>query len=288
MELPDSVWAGNQIGPLAKEHFQRRSDLAGSMCRNLVEIPYVKRGPEVPAVHGGMSMTQQNPNRGADPVGEAMAKGYTAIGSEDEIGFAGPSGRAYELASKSCAELRDEIFGAMNTMALCLANTSEAVGRSGLSKREDRSATLVIQDFLGTRVRETAAEVYEVVADGRGEEGTAWIAAGADSYDDDDRSELVGEATEVEMLTIPSPTFKRKYATKLALALVPKLSPVEKKAIEDELQANITDESVLPPPPPVAGAGAPGSGGMGGTFTNQPKPPAAPAKPPAPGKGTTP
>ena len=239
--------------PLAKEHFQRRSDLAGSMCRNLVEIPYVKRGPEIPAVHAALpSQTQQNPHRGADPVGTAKSKGYVDIGSDDEIGFAGPSGRAYELASASANELRDEIFGAMNTMALALSNTGATVARSGLSKKEDRSATVIVQDYIGGIVRETSAAVYEMVSDGRGEE-VEWVAVGANSYDREDRETLVAEATEVQLLTLPSVTLHRLYATNLALALVPKASDAEQKLIRDELQSNITEESVLMPPPMLPG-----------------------------------
>jgi hypothetical protein len=288
MTLPDAVWAGNQIGPLAREHFQRRSDLAGAMCRNLVEIPYIRRGSEIPGIHAALpSETQQNPNRGADPVGQAKSKGYVAIGSDDEIGFAGPSGKAYELASQTAAELRDEIFGAMNTMALALSNTGATVARSGLSKQEDRSATIVIQDFLGGQVRAAAAEVYETVADGRAEE-VEWVATGADSYDDDDRSELVGEATEVQMLTLPSPTFHRKYAISLVLALCSKASNAEKKLMVDELTKNITDDMVMPPPVPVIPGSTPAPAtavGKAGTFTNQPKTPPAPPAPPMPLKG---
>ncbi len=39
---------------------------------------------------------QQNPNRGRDPVGEFKGRGWTVIGSGDDLGFAEPSGRADE------------------------------------------------------------------------------------------------------------------------------------------------------------------------------------------------
>lgn len=284
IDLPAAVWAGNQLGPLCKEHYNGRSDLKGSLCSNLFEIPWIKRGPEIPAVHGALpSETQQDPNRAADLVARAQAKGMVALGAGDDIGFAGPSGKAFTMAKEENATVRDEIFGALNTMALALANTGATVRRSGESKAEDRSATGVILDFLGGELREYAKLTYDCVSDGRGD-SVKWCASGIDSYDDEDRAALIGEATEVETLTIPSKTFKKLYATNLAQRLLPKVSPAQKDAMAKEIEANITDEMVLPPKPLL------GLGAGGGAAPGAPKlPPGAgktnlPPKPPTPGK----
>lgn len=257
--LPDAVWAGNQIGPLCREHYSGRSDLRASMSRGLVEILFIKRGPEIGEVHGSIpSVTQQDPNRGHDPKGQMDRNGFVPIGTEDELGFAGPSGIAYNLAAEELSRLRDEIFGAMNTMALALANTASTVARSGASKKEDRSATLVILDFLGDETRECAEMVYDIVSDGRTED-IEWEATGVDSYDDDDRTTLIEEAVELETLGIPSKTWKKTYLTAVACSTVPKASQAIKAAIAEEIDAGMTDEMVMPPKPPLGGLGAGGS-----------------------------
>jgi hypothetical protein len=271
--LPNAVWAGNQIGPLCREHYSGRSDLRASMSRGLVELLVLKRGPEIGEVHGSIpSVTQQDPNRGHNPKGQMDANGYVPIGQDDALEFTGPSGVAYQMAADELGRLRDEIFGAMHTMALALANTASTVQRSGESKKEDRSATIVILDFLGDELRECAEMVYDIVSDGRADDAE-WEASGVDSYDDDDRTLLIEEATEIGMLNIPSPTFHRIYTTGLACTLVPKASQAVKQAIADEIEKNFTDEMAMPPPTPLIpppGGGAKPIGGADAKPTNDP------------------
>lgn len=268
--LPEAVWAGNQVGPLCIEHYSGRSDLRGSMARSLVEIPVISRGSEIGGVHQALpSNTQQDPNRGARPVQQAKAKGFVALGSGDRLEFVGPTGRAFAIAAEELARVRDEIYGQMNTMALALANTGATAKRSGESKREDRSATLVILEFLGDQIREKCEMVYDVVSDGRAEGEPGWKASGIDSYDEDDLEAIIAEATELEMVTIPSKTWKIEHAKKVAFATLPKVSAAVKETIADEIEAGMTDEMVVPPKPvlPTVGGGAkpkPAGGAPGG------------------------
>ena len=291
INLPAAVWAGNQLGPLCKEHFNGRSNLRGSMCRSLVEIPFVKLGSEIPAVNGALpSEVQQNPSRGADPVGQARAKGFLVLGAGDDFSFKGPSGNAWQIASSENFKVREEIYSALNTMSLALSNTGATVQRSGESKAEDRSATGVILDFLADSTREISEMVYDVVSDGRGDNErsgkTVWKATGVDSYDDDDRAALIGEATEFLTLDIPSKTARKVYLKSLVARMNPKSSDSEKQTMFDELDKNVTDEMVMPPKPPLLGGAGVGPGGIGGANK---LPPGAgktnlPPKPPIPGK----
>lgn len=243
LELPDALWVGNQTGTLCMEHYQGRSDLKGSICRNLVEIPYVKRGPEVPPVHQGVSETQMDPNRGADPVGQAKGKGWVAIGSEDELGFAGPSGVSHQIASQELKDIREEIFASVNAMSLQLENSASALSRSGESKSEDKSALETLLTYMGTQTREFAQKLMTVVSEARGET-VKWVATGLSTFDQEDRGELVAEAAIVAALSIPSPTHRRIYLTKVAHATVPNASAEQKREIETEIQNNVSDEEV--------------------------------------------
>lgn len=288
INLPAAIWAGNQLGPLCKEHYNGRSNLRGSMCRSLVEIPFVKLGSEIPSVNGALPAdVQQNPGRGVDPVGQARAKGFLVLGAGDDFSFKGPSGNAWTIASSENFKVREEIYSALNTMSLALSNTGATVQRSGESKAEDRSATGVILDFLADSTREVSEMVYDVVSDGRGDNERGgkivWKATGVDSYDDDDRAALIGEATEFLTLDIPSKTARKVYLKSLVARMNPKSSDAEKQEMFDELDQHVTDEMVMPPKP-LLGLGAPGAGGA-----NPKLPPGAgktnlPPKPPIPGK----
>lgn len=248
-ELPKALWAGNQAGPLCQEHFRRRSDLMGSLCRNLVEIAYVKLGPQIPAVRGALpSDKAADQNRGDDIHGQLAAKGNLVLDAQDEVGYAGPTGAGHEIARAELKDTREEIFASLNAMALQLENSAAAVGRSGDSKAEDRSAMETLLTFLVDQTREAAQKVMAMVDEVRRDNVGAWVASGLSTFDSEDRDELVAEAGDLELVRIPSPTWKRLYMTKVALSTVPKASPEQKKAIEDELQRNITDEQVAMDP----------------------------------------
>jgi hypothetical protein len=244
LELPEALWVGNQAGPLCQEHFRRRSDLMGSLCRNLVEMPYVKLGSELGGQRGSLpSNVQQDPNRGHDLRGQVEDNGAVLLGADDEIGYAGPSGVAHEIASREAKDTREEIFASVNAMALQLENSASAVGRSGESKAEDRGAMGIILTFLSDEMHEYAQRVMQSVSAGRGET-VAWAAGGLSTFDAEDRQQLVAEATQLEPIRIPSRTYRVKRLTALAHATVPKATAQEKQAIAKEINANVSNEEV--------------------------------------------
>lgn len=240
-ELPAGLWAGNKVGPLAEEHYQRRSDMIGSMGRSLHEIPFVKQGPEVPGAGEGISEAQSNPSRGVDPIAQQRSRGYLLLGSEDEIGFAGPSGKAYEITDKQLADLRDEIFRSVHAMALSLANTGSTAKRSAQSKVEDRRATGVVLDYLGSKTRDLAVNVYKAISAAR-KENVVWVAHGLDDFDLDESEDLLNEAQMLQSMTIHSDTFRKEHETKLLLRLLPGVSPETKAQIQQEVVKGIDEE----------------------------------------------
>lgn len=242
LELPEALWVGNQAGPLCQEHYRRRSDLIGALCRSLVEIPYVKLGPEIPEVHGALPAERaQDPGRGDDILDRARQEGNVVLGSEDEIGFAGPSGRAFELADKQAKDVRDEIFASVNAMALQIENTASAVRRSGDSKAEDRSAIAVILTFLSAHTREFAQQLMTLVSRARGE-SVRWNASGLESFDAEDRQQIIEDAAIIETLQIPSRRFHVEARTKAAFAVLPNASERVKNEIRLEIERNTPAE----------------------------------------------
>jgi hypothetical protein len=273
--VPNGLWIGNKIGPLAKEHYQRRSALLAAENKSLVAIPYVKLGPEVPEVDGAVSETQSDPNRGKDPRARFNGLGYIAIGKDDDIGFASPDPAAYELVDRELDALVDEMHRVVSMMATSVSSTSKALDRSGLSKQEDNRAMTIILGAYGSLVREFAVRVYCLISASRGED-VVWTPHGADRYDVYDRAQILQEALQIGKLSIPSATWRREYAIQTALRLTPNL-PVETQAlVRSEIVTGISDQQTMPPdtqdPPPPPGGDDEGSYGTEETPASSPKP----------------
>lgn len=241
-DLPPDLWIGNHIGPIQKEHFRRRSTLVSSQNRSLYAVPLIRLGSEGPEVGGPIpAEVQMDPNRAVDPRAALAQKGYLVLGKDDDLTFPEPGGSSYSLAYQQIRDLIDEMHLIVDQMAASIQATSTALGRSGESKRADRSSFEIVLSDLGERARQYALRVYGGVAEIR-DERVGWTVHGCDEFDVDDRAGLVTEAGRLDTVNIPSPTFKRTYKTRIALKLVPDADPATKQAIREEIHAGITAE----------------------------------------------
>ena len=247
MVLPKGLWVGNKAAPPQLEHWQRRSALVSAENRSLVAIPYVKRGPEIGAVGGAQpSDTQEDPNRGRDPVGTSKRRGWVEIGADDELGFAEPAGHCYALTSKELDELKDEIFRVVHQMAASVKNSASSMGRSGASKQQDGKLTTLVLKALGHEIRQFAVRVYKTIAEARGED-VVWSPNGLDNYEVIDRESVLEEAISISQVAdaIPSETFHRLYVQQVAEKLVTGVDPRTLGTIKDELEKGIRDQREL-------------------------------------------
>jgi len=273
LELPEGLWIGNKIGTQAKEHYQRRTSLVTAEYRSLVAIPVARLGPEFGGPGGAVpSEVQQNPARGRNPVASFEQRGFVCIGSGDSIEYAEPSGHCYELVGKELGELKDEMYRVSHQMAQSLPPTPTALGRSGLSKQKDEDETNRVLRALGGIARTCAGAIYETISKAR-DEDVVWVVAGLDSYDIDDRQEVVAESLQLDAIQIPSKTFRKEMKRAAAERLVGKYVNSQTMAtIRDEIDQGVDDEEDLrqlkteaetaeterrkkPPAPPAPGPG---------------------------------
>jgi hypothetical protein len=241
-ELPEGLWVGNIVGPQALEHWQRRSALIGAENRSLVAIPYVKRGPQAPAAGGSIpadiSGDQQRGNR---PVQTFNSKGYLELDAEDDVGFAEPEGKCYELVDKQLEKLREMMFQVTFQMASSVQRNNTSMGRSGVSKQKDEDLTGRVLRALGHAVREFGVEVFDTISQAR-KEDVHWAPHGLDGYDSEDREQVLEEAMSLDQIAeaIPSETFHMTHARAIAEKLLKGAVDVETMAtIIDELQEGI-------------------------------------------------
>lgn len=245
LEVPEGLWVGNKIGCLAREHYQRRSQLVNAENRSMLSIPWIKRGPEINGIGLALpSETQQNPNRGADPVSTFQKKGWVGLGSDDDIGFAEPEGKAYALVNDQLKELKDEMFRVVHQMAASVDNSAGTMRRSGDSKKQDRAAESIVLGAFGQLIRDHAKKSYDVLSAGRGEK-VVWTPHGLDKFETDARMDLIQEAMSMATIPIPSKTFWQTYKTQIALKLIPNAPPETQKLITDEIIDGVTGEEDL-------------------------------------------
>ena len=283
LEVKAGLWVGNKLGTLAKEHYCRRASLVAAENVSMVAIPFIKRGPEMSAIGQALpSATQQRPGRGADPIGQANSRGWVDIGSDDELGFAEPIGACYAGVRQELGELKDEMHRIVHQMAASVASGSKTQqSRSGDSKRQDRAAEAVVLGQYGKDVREAAKKVYDVISAARAEK-VVWVARGLDRFETDDRAALLAEAVQVDLVAIPSKTFKAEYKTQIAMGLVANAPPETQDIIRQEILDGTDDEDELRGLMMAAKKDA---------VVNPPPPPASPPAPPPaqpPQKGATP
>lgn len=234
LNIPKNLWIGNMIGNLCADHFKRYSTLVHAENRNLFSIPVYRQGPEL-STSGDYSEISQNPNRGMQAAQQMRTKGFAVVGEKDEIYFAEPDGKAYEIVSTQLKELVDEIHKVTHTMASSITNTQKSSTTSGLSKLMDNRAKEIVLTAYGDIIKNYVVELYGLISDARNE-NIIWTALGLDDYKLSlDRDQLLKEATSISLINIPSKTFKKAQLTQIATQYLDSLSPQEQLIIKQEI-----------------------------------------------------
>lgn len=237
LDVPEQLWIGGLIGNLVVEHFKRYSALVFAENRSLFSLPVYKQGPELPA-NGDLNELQSNPGRGNQVANTMRLNGFAVIGGGDDITFEEPEGKCYELVDKQLSELVDAFHQITAQMANTVsANTSQA-GRSGTSKKMDHHSKEIVLSAYGALVKEFAVKLYNLVSKARVED-INWQALGMDNYKIIDRAMLLQEATTMNLIAIPSKTWKKKHLVRIAFDLTDDLTPEEQLTIKDEIDKNL-------------------------------------------------
>ena len=275
--LPDGFVIGARLGPMQREHYQRRSCLIGAENRSLVAIPVIALGSEIGAMGGELpAQVQQDPSRGNNPVTMFERAGFMVTGSGDKVYFAEPGGHCYELVDRQLESLREAMLQVNHQMALSVKSTGKSVGRSGASKEKDGENTEKVLRALGHEVREFATVIYDTIAKAR-DEDVVWAAHGLDTFESDQRKDLLEEAIVLEqiLVNIPSKTFRAEMVYQVAKKLMPGLGAETIGQIRQELidnadeieeRAEIMHEQQEATIAATLASGAGGGGAAGGVM----------------------
>lgn len=244
IELPEGLWAGNKLCGIVSEHWSRRSALVMGENQALMAIPVMEVPDVVPGAGGGLPDDTTDAARKNSPVREAVNKGYVTVPTGGKVYFAEPVGAAYEVVDKQLKDLKDEAFRVAHQMAMSADNSSSTMRRSGESKKADKSDLLIVLGELGKYARDLAVRVFACISKARGE-NIKWQAHGLDKFEIVDRQTVVDEAVQMDLVAIPSKTFKQLYKTQTASKLLENASPAELALISKEIASGVVAEDDL-------------------------------------------
>jgi hypothetical protein len=246
IRLPDPLWIGNVVGPLNKEHWQRRSSLLAAQQSALLVIPTVNLAPEINAVGEALPAERAtDPARGDDPVARFRRMGFVVLGEKDELSFKAPPTEAFTIVDDELKDLVDEMFRVTGRMGASVSSTAKAVGRSGESKAIDNHDFDTVCSAIGVILQDGARRIYDVVSDARGED-VDWTVHGLDRFDSgEDREEVLGEALQTGVVQLGSKTAMVEWKKRTIFRVLPGLSPEMQKTISDEVEASTTAEEEM-------------------------------------------
>jgi hypothetical protein len=247
-KLPPGLHIGNKLGPLAEEHYSRRSHLVASENKTLGSLMVVKLGPEISAP--GEALPADIPNKGRGIRQDLMNKGFTVVGSDDDVKCVESLGTSHKFVSEELNHVVETMHQVVNQMALSAQTNTKALGRSGDSKQEDRHALETLLTAYARYVKDWATELYTMIANARAET-IDWMPEGLDTFVEEPRQELIQELTALApqgnvLQLLPSPTLHVKYLTRLGFNLVGDVTDDEAQTIKDELKESIMSGEHLP------------------------------------------
>ncbi len=281
LELSDGMWAMGKIESIAVAHLNKRNALSWAQYKSLFPVLAHYAAPPDP-----LNMATDDPNRALNQtVGQGHIMQFAA---GDRFEYTSPDSSPYSVAAADLNNLRDEMHRVVHQMALSVDNSAAALGRSAESKQVDQSAAAVVLRDLAKTVREHAVELHEVLQVIRADpKSVEWSTKGMDRYDDATVDNVVTQAQNLEIVSIPSASFQRAFKFQLARRVLgDSASPELLEDIEADLEANISNEQFTAPVAMamVAGAAAGPDASTGKDLEDDevPDEPAPPPPKPAP------
>lgn len=238
LELPPGLWTMGKLEGPAMAADRARNDLSWALhqAANELLVLTTKWEDNKPVLGHGRYLTLQR-----DKDGEDTAK------------FIGPSGTAFEQLVTDVQATREEVYRAVQQMALSADSTASKARLSGESKAEDwRALDIVLTAYRGL-VLQAMRSVLQVLLAARNETMAPEV-SGLDGWQVEDLAVFLESAALATDAREMSPTFRRLVAKREARRLLQDdVTAEEMAAIEAEVDAYEPPPDPYQPPPPVQG-----------------------------------
>lgn len=250
LELTDGLWAMGKIESIAVAHMNKLNALTWAQYKSLFPVLTHFAGPP-----DATNPITEDPDRALN---QTVGQGYIfQLGHQDKLEFIGPPTEAFSTAADDLKTLRDEMHRVVHQMAMSVDNSAAALQRSAKSKQVDQSSTAVVLREFGKLVRAHAIELFEMAQRGRQDpQEVEWSCIGMDGYNDVTVDSIVTQAQTLEVVTIPSATFQQRWKSQVARKVLGDSCPEDvMERIDQELEANITNEQFQQQPAPLMAPG---------------------------------
>ena len=238
----EGVAVGAKLAPMAAERFNRTTIENHSTNRACLTVPVVYRGEMMPSGDGLPDPIMSNSQRGNHPRGKVNSKGVVELGtySQDRFEIVEAEGKALSFIHKQNEDLEEKMHSVIHQMGQSLKQANSTSGKSGLSKQEDRHAMEMLLTSIADEVYSQVQSVFNTIATSRGED-INWDVGGLSSQGQDDRTELSAELKIVGLDSIPSETFRKEYAFRIASRLIDGTDQRTLQTIRKEIEAGTSE-----------------------------------------------
>jgi hypothetical protein len=224
LELPSELWLMGLLAAPQLAHWRKRVGLSWAIDRTCYAMPVFNLANK----------------KGLSTVGTGY---YLRLGPNDKASYLSPPADTYGVVESYLDKLKDEIHRVVQQMARGVDNNAAAVGRSGDSKRSDDRQTEIVLSGYGACVRAAAERTLDIWSEGRGERAV-WHVGGMDNYNVTSASDFVNTAVAAQAIDVPSVTYHREIAKRVAKAQLNDLDEQKAQQIQDEIEAGVTEESI--------------------------------------------
>jgi len=221
---------GAKVVGLLIELIQRRSKLLVAEQRGLCAIPTMFLGPAIKE----NEINESTDSKDVNPRQEYINNGFLVLGSDDKMEFVEPEGKIVEVCHNLHQDLVDDIYKICFMSSLQSKKESQK-GLSGLSKQIDLMTLTLVVSRLATILKDFIQEIVEYFEETRGVQLEYHVSGLDQSSQTDTVDSLKAEVEFLEKISIPSETFKKMYASKIASFCL-------KQSIQEDVMLEILKE----------------------------------------------
>jgi hypothetical protein len=242
MEIPEGLWIADKLASVQVQLFNQMNMLSNAELMGCIMQPYILTDDD--------RETAQSRIFGENILLH-LKTGNKSMGTDSEdFGWKTPDTKPLEFIAQAVKDLRDEMYRIVHQMALAVdAKSVGAIARSGASKIEDRKAAEIILTGYGGYVIEAIKKTLELMGEIYGDK-TEFSVDGFDNFQISTLDEEIQIAALASTLNIPSPTFDKKIAIKMAYRLLDKEDEKTKETIAEEIRdaIDLKQEQAMAPP----------------------------------------
>jgi len=250
LTLPDNLWLVSQLYDLCREFFNIRAGINWKFQSVNFAMPVI-------TLPKGMDAAEfKSEYLGLQKIGD----GYVLyLPNESSYGTLEPGSSGISTAISYLDRIKQDINEQLQQIAMSASSTAAGLNRGVDSKKEDRKPEVLMLEVIGYYIKQFIQQILYCAAIAHGKE-TEWTVKGFDNFLGDGLSELVLDLTAINLLEVPSNTFKQQMnkeivqsaGTKYKLdpvAIAKAIDEITKEPTEADLQSTIDQLTAATAPP---------------------------------------